>query len=188
MIYLIGVNHDIQFKKEHNLFGVFKPLLINLIIDCNIKCVAEEWSNEASNKWGVNDSNIKELVKEVMEKFKVEIDHRYVDPNTKERENAGIKDNRDLIKQHGWGINILSPEQRLVIQEEEWKEFQKRENMWINRITDKINGFNVVFICGTQHISLFNKVRSEGFDTLLSKLGYEIEVIPERFDEFFEDR
>ncbi|MFA6602690.1 MAG: hypothetical protein WCT01_02695 [Candidatus Shapirobacteria bacterium] len=187
MVFLVGINHDIQIGIGNDSRQIaFASLLSHLIVDFNIKYVIEEWNDEASKKWKVNDSKVKELVKETEEKFKIKINHMYVDPDQNMRKDVGIKDERDLVTQHGWGKIIRTGEQMLTIEQEMWEEHRKRERVWLKKIALNISGSDIIFICGTKHISDYNKVRRDGFDTLLANSGYEVKVIDKRFDEWFE--
>ncbi|MDP4009806.1 MAG: hypothetical protein Q8P53_02360 [Candidatus Shapirobacteria bacterium] len=184
VVYLIGINHDIQLNKDCNLSKQFLNTLENLILDFDIRFVFEEWSVDVNKIWKVKSSTIKRLVDKMKKELKNNIDHSYCDPELHERINENIKDENDLKKEHGW-IGLLTPEQRMIIDCEMWKEYEKREKIWLKKIVDKIKDKNVVFICGTKHISIFNTLRGEGFDTLLTKSGYIIKVIPERFDKWY---
>jgi hypothetical protein len=187
MIYLIGINHDIQIGQvDGKRSQAFESLLGDLISDFNIKYVVEEWSDEASKIWKVESSKVKRVINEVEKKLEIKINHIYVDPDRRERKENNIKEEKDLVEQHGWKGIILSGEQKWVIEEEMREEHRKRESMWLKKLALMISDSDIIFICGTKHISDFNKVRGDGFDTLLAKSGYEVEVIDKRFDEWFE--
>ena len=50
---------------------------------------------------------------------------------------------------------------------------QLREEFWLNKSRDIID-YNMIFICGTDHLDSFGK--------LLSDSGHKVKVLPKRFD------
>lgn len=185
MIYLIGVNHDAQTGKDFDLSEEFVKALKKIIIESNIKFVFEEWNNFAKKTWKIKKTTVQHLVDQINKKSKSKIIYNYYEPEPEERKRNGIKEYDDLITEHGWNEIRLSSEQRTIIENEILIEYKKRENIWFVKIKDFISENDVIFVCGTKHLGFFNKIRGEGFDTLLIENGYEVEVFPDRFDEWY---
>jgi hypothetical protein len=149
MVYLVAVNHSVQFKRESQQTKQFIAYLREKIKILNIALMAEEWSNEASKTWKVATSTVEDLANEL------EIPYQACDLGKEERSRLGIGK----------------------------EDFSKRENYWHQKIRDKVNQ-NILFICGTKHISTFNPSRnSQGFDKLLKDNGWNVEILPEQFSD-----
>jgi hypothetical protein len=135
MIYLIGVNHLVQFDHAHAETALFKAHVLEVIDALDISIVAEEFSDEAKKGWGVRES-VLELV--ANEKG---IKHRFCDPTTIEKMENGI------------------PEDELTEED-----FDKRRRFWLSRIQDFKNR-NVLFVCGDNHFEPFaSMLTADSFD------------------------
>lgn len=69
-----------------------------------------------------------------------------------------------------------------VINREQAKDHQKREAFWLEKIGSRVAS-NIIFVCGSGHLSGHSKYRQEGFDSLLKQKGISVTVIPRLFDE-----
>lgn len=84
MIYLVGVNHDLQFIKEDYteeqmiIINKFWDFICERIDTIGIKLIAEEMNTEALSK-----HNAKSYTKEIADKKTLE--HQFCDPTTQER-------------------------------------------------------------------------------------------------------
>jgi hypothetical protein len=154
MVYLIAVNHSVQYNRGSQQTKKFIVYLMEKIRSLNITFIAEEWSNDASKTWKVATSTVEDLAQEL------NIQYEACDPDRKERNRLEIGD------------------------EETDENFSKRESYWYEKVRDKINRHTILLICGSKHVSIFNPTRpGQGFDLLLVKNVCGVQVLPERFDD-----
>ena len=147
LLYLIGVNHAVQFKDAQTQMlpawepesvrktrEAFKAHVAEMIDTLDIEILAEEFSEEAKTRWRVSESVLERLAKTKG------IEHRFCDPDTKEREALGIE---DPDSKHGRA---------------------QREQVWLSRIADcKLR--RVLFVCGDEHYADFAQLlESNGFN------------------------
>ena len=170
LLYLIGVNHAVQFKSAvSQLFSesesvrkkreAFKAHVAEMIDTLDIEVLAEEFSEEGKRKpqekeTALDDQSMRarfetavaqcnyETVFEQFSKAKG-IEHRFCDPDTKEREALGIE---------------VDPKKET---ESDWR---KREQVWLSRMADcKLR--RVLFVCGDNHYDAFAQLlESNGFN------------------------
>lgn len=176
MIYLIGVNHEVQHNRHFPRTKAFTKLLSNLVKDFNIKLLAEEWSEDASKVWSVSYSTVEDVARINNIKYLA------CDPTTKEREMLGIKTEMDITKE----VAELSKEpytkkKSLAYQKTLAPNHAKREQFWLKQLQDFLSD-DIIFVCATQHISEFTNLRKHGFDTLLRQQGHPYQVMKQRFD------
>jgi hypothetical protein len=162
LLYLIGVNHAVQFKSAlSQLFSesesvrakreAFKAHVAEMIDKLGIEVLAEEFSEESKRKpqereTALNDQSERarfetalalcnyETVLEQFSKAKG-IEHRFCDPDSKERKALGIEES-------DWG---------------------KREQVWLSRIAD-CKRRRVLFVCGDNHYDAFAQLlENNGF-------------------------
>jgi hypothetical protein len=137
MVYLIGVNHYVQFdpgphpaKIVRDKRASFKAHILEVIETLGISILAEEFSDEAKRKWRVSKSTLEQLAKAKG------IEHRFCDPTPAQREENAIGQS----------------------------DSDKREQFWISRIQD-CKSTNMLFVCGDDHVEAFGKkLIAEGFD------------------------
>lgn len=79
MIYLLGIDHQVQHHKQTQVSMVFAFYLSKKIKELNIKLVGEEWFQDLLKENGVKTT----VTQDVATKHK--IDHRFCDPNRDER-------------------------------------------------------------------------------------------------------
>ncbi len=155
MIYLIGVNHGVQYQTEKNdpaqakIILKFKNYLDQKIQELKICVLAEEMSQYALEK----NHATKHIVKEISHKNQIE--HLMCDPSPSERKKLGITSAL---------VSVLDKEAK--------KYFPQREQFWLDKISNKLLK-NVIFICGNQHISTFS--------ILLKHNGVNIKVLSENW-------
>ena len=173
LLYLIGVNHAVQFKSAvSQLFSesasvqkkreAFKVHVAEMIDTLDIEILAEEFSDE-----GKKESEAREFAKDFakalhepfdwetarqqfdweteLQKFSKakDIEHRFCDPDTKEREALGIE---------------VDPQKET---ESDWR---KREQVWLSRIAD-CKHRRVLLVCGDNHYDAFAQLlESDGFN------------------------
>ena len=163
LLYLIGVNHAVQFKSA--LFSesesvrmkreAFKAHVAEMIDKLDIEVLAEEFSDEGKKESETRDF-VRDFKKAVQEPFDWEkerqqfdwetelqkfskakgIEHRFCDPDSKERKALGIDES-------DWG---------------------KREQVWLSRIAD-CEHRRVLFVCGDNHYDAFARLlENNGFN------------------------
>ncbi len=139
MVYVIGVNHAVQFDPAPHVAKIVRDkrasfkahvLEVKVIPKFGISILAEEFSDQAKMKWGVTESVLEQLAKANV------IEHRFCDPCPAEKEQNRI----------------------------EQSDSDKREQFWLSRIRDCKNR-NVLFVCGDDHVEPFGKkLIAAGFD------------------------
>jgi hypothetical protein len=163
LLYLIGVNHAVQFKSAvSQMFSdsesvrqkreAFTAHVAEMIDTLDIDIVAEEFSDESKQKpqereTALDDQSERarfetalaqcnyETVLEQFSKAKG-IEHRFCDPDSKERKALGIE-------------------------ESDW---DKREQVWLSRIAD-CKHRRVLFVCGDNHYDAFAQLlAANGFN------------------------
>lgn len=167
MIYVIGINHDIQFDKQSSLIQEFISYLKNIVKKNRIDVIAEESSEDALKKWDVEKTSVQE--------FSDNNGLKYIacDPNIDERKILGIRTDEEIKKEKGLP-RALNHEQLCILDQEKKRDFIKREEFWLN----KIKGYSanqVIFICGTDHLN--NTQKPEGFEKLLSSKNYKYKLL-----------
>ena len=163
LLYLIGVNHAVQFKSAvsqlfsesesvQNKREAFKAHVAEIIDTLQIEVLAEEFSEEGKRKpqekeTALDDQSERAMFETAVAQCNYEtmleqfgkakgIEHRFCDPDSKERKTLGIKES-------DWG---------------------KREQVWLSRIADcKLR--RVLFVCGDNHYdALARLLESNGFN------------------------
>lgn len=136
MIYLISVNHHVQYlnayssKKKHELVKIFINHLREAIRTVHAVLIAEEFNEEAIHRNNASSSTAQNVAQELG------IEHRFCDPDSAERTKHGIKDKMD----------------------------PRREQLWLECIRrDHVSP--IIFICGISHLERFrNLLQQNGFD------------------------
>lgn len=159
MLYIIGVDHKIQYKfwLQKCQYSQFEAYLGKQVAKYGVALIAEELSEEAMQPCGVKES----LGQMVAQELGVE--HRFCDPTSEERESLGIPSEAELKQHLGLGKFLKDTEpQRL--EEEEQKYWPIRERFWLDRICDATVQ-PVLFLCGDTHVDSFLRLlESEGHD------------------------
>ena len=144
MLYLIGVNHVVQFGEPSRATNSrivrekrasFRAHVSEAIEKFGISILAEEFSEEAKNKNGVSETTLEQFGKAKG------IEYRSCDPTSIERKEKGIE-----------------------IGNADW---DKREEIWLSRINDCKNR-NVLFVCGDDVEAFGQKLIAAGFDVVLA--------------------
>ncbi len=170
LLYLIGVNHAMQFKSATaQMFGesesvrtkreAFKAHVAEMIDKLAFEILAEEWSGEAKHKPAESETDLDEqsalamfeaalaqcnyeTVLEQWSKAKG-IDHRFCDPDSTEKQALGIE---------------VDP------RKETDSDRDKRERFWLSKIAD-CKQKRVLFVCGDDHFAAFAQLlESNGFN------------------------
>jgi hypothetical protein len=161
LLYLIGVNHAVQFKSViAQMFRetesiqkkreAFKAHVAEMIDKLDIEILAEEFSDEAKGKSDVQEEFGETALEQfswetVLEQFSKakSIEYRPCDPESKEKKALGIEVNPTKETELDW---------------------RKREQVWLSRIAD-CKGRRVLFVCGEKHFKAFAQLlESNGFN------------------------
>ncbi len=162
MIYLIGVEHKIQYdgsyaksQQERDKFSIY---LKQQVLKLKISLIAEELSEEALRKYKGNNSTAKLVAKEL------NVIHLFCDPNTNERKLAGIPPKEEIKNEIEKNIpkNYIH---RYQLRDEKTNEEMKkyhtiREKFWVEKIKNYLNQ-GILFICGAEHVQSFEKLLLE---------------------------
>ena len=156
MVYLIGVDHKVQYTNDHMdilLVKSFAQYLKGQAKQLKVTLIAEEFNQEAICKSKAKACTARDVAK------KLGIEHRFCDPDSTERASIGIPSEKEIKEQLGLGVCLTHDEFELLEKEEE-KYFPQREQFWFEKIEDKINN-DLIFICGNKHIKSFQKLLIE---------------------------
>ena len=178
MVYIIGVNHQVQHNRSLPQTSEFLAFLEDFIKDKEIALIAEEWSDDASDTSAVATSTVEDFASING------IDYLACDPTFAERKVLGIRSSEDirqelikLAKQGPYTKEKSKEYQKKLITEDH----HKRERFWLEQIQNYTDE-DIIFICGTEHIGKFTSLREYGFDLLLRDEKIPVEVLTERFD------
>jgi hypothetical protein len=163
MIYLIGVDHLIQYNGPvpEPMRNEFRSYIIEICQMHGIQVIAEEFSNEALQK--VYHAT-RETAGEAAEILKIR--HRYCDPEEKELAEMGIPCYFDVMQEVKNKYTISS---MFIVDDKLRKKVKKetadiirsywsiREEYWYKRISDII-GLPILFICGHEHVIRFRSL------------------------------
>ena len=83
MIYLLGIDHQVQHQKQAQVSMVFAFYLTKKVKELNIKFIGEEWFEDLLKENGVTTT----VTQDVTTKHKIA--HRFCDPNRDERRDIG---------------------------------------------------------------------------------------------------
>lgn len=149
MIYLIGLNHNVQYVYEGKLSSStsFKEYLEKVIDELSISIIVEELSIEAIEREKAIDSIAHVLA------LSKEIEHRYADPDSQTRRLLGIPSEEKIRQELGFGP-ALSSEELARLDQAKAEYHGIREKYWFSQVKDD-NDKNVLFLCGDSHIQDF---------------------------------
>ena len=156
MVYLIGINHNIQHNGVScvtiELQSKFIQFLKEKIKEFNIVFIAEEFNEDALN---YSKGTIATVEKVAIE---AKIKHRFCDPCIKERKEKNIISESELRNKL-----VIRPLMRKLNKEEQKIlkiSFLKKERLWFKCIENKIND-PMIFVCGKDHIKSFKKLLND---------------------------
>ena len=190
MIYLLGVDHQIQHNRDLVKTKLFVEYLEVEARGQGVVLIAEEFSEESVLSNNVSTSTVQDVAK------KLNIEHKFCDLNTKERRKIGypLSDDRNCpitrkIRDKIFNQMLLEGKtpRRInfsIESTEEQKRYKHilkikyypiREKFWFNKIKrDLSSGKEIIFICGFEHLKTFR--------LLLIQKGFEVVILPRRFD------
>lgn len=97
MIYLLGIDHQVQHRKAIQTSKAFALYLSKQVTDLNIRFIGEEWSLDLLKENGVETT----VSQDVANKYKIE--HMFCDPNSEERKNIGyLSKNDNHLREKFW--------------------------------------------------------------------------------------
>ena len=176
MVYLIGVDHLVQYRgplPESN-----REEFLSYILDCccayRVRTIAEEFSEEALREVYLSDADTA-----VEAAMILGIEHRFCDPEEEDLRRLGIPyfaEIRDeVMKRRGITTSfILDNELRRSVRMETEQIVRSfwpiREQYWYERIRDALT-HPLLFICGHEHV--------EGFSRLLESRGHGCIILSE---------
>lgn len=168
MIYLLGIDHQVQYQKKTQISMVFGFYLSKKVKDLNTVFIAEEWSEDSSKINHIETTVPQDIAK------KYNIEHMYCDPDGKERKIIGIPNQAEIKSQLNiTGLVLEGDSNHGLIIAEAKKYYSIREKFWLDKIKGKLK-HNMIFVCGSDHLVNFRK--------LLSINGYQAKILPKRFD------
>lgn len=179
MIYLVGINHSVQYKKD----ALSKDFLIfvkDAISKYSIKIIAEEWNAEADKLRDVKESNLSTLSRKLkIDLIQIEAEEKY-------------KDQFNILKR-SYIIKKIKEQIPLKSTDDYWKQlqleniyheqnFRPRELYWIKKITPYTKQ-NILLVCGNDHIETFSSLLEESNINffILSKDRWILEDFPSAF-------
>lgn len=147
MIFLIGVNHEVQYIKKGIDNTKFKLFLKTKIEETKADLIAEEMSGYALKKFGMTNSVPRAVAEELG------IKHLYCDPDKNQRKELGILEEKDIIAKISGG-KVLHPkdqERFIKIRNIMWN---KREVFWYQKLM-KFRFKKCIFVFGSDHVDNF---------------------------------
>jgi hypothetical protein len=145
MIYLIGVDHQVQhdgptlISEREKAIAEFSIFLKSKAKALNITMLAEELNEDSLKGSRASESTVREIAKQLGLK------HLFCDPTRAQRKELGINKDIDL-----------------------------RENYWLSGLEDYRTEKNILFVCGAGHLETFGqKLIKAGYqvDILPEKFG-----------------
>ncbi|MFC1670006.1 hypothetical protein ACFL20_06395 [Spirochaetota bacterium] len=175
MLYLIGIDHLIQYENDivpGDTFLEFKAFLEETAVNHNISLMAEEFSEESLfDVYNSPEGTVKSVA------LKLGIEHMYCDPEEGDRKKLGIPYFAEIERKVKNKYNIrdkfiIDNSLRKKVYSETVKLSKTywpiREIFWYEKILHMLNE-NILFICGHEHIN--------SFGSLLSEKGYTTKII-----------
>jgi hypothetical protein len=156
MIYLVGVNHGVQFVNRHsdgNVINAFENYLRETCREYRIQLIAEEMSMESLKKWKATRYVCTSIADELF------IKHIFCDPDSNERKKKGIKLEREVREELGYG-QILSNSQVKRLDEALKTQWPLREQFWLQKILEA-KADRTLFVLGSSHIESFSELLSQ---------------------------
>lgn len=161
MIYIIGVNHELQYLDPST--GLFVKALREWSASCKVSLIAEELNQEAIDKEGkTRNQTLESTCRHVASSLGLE--HRFCDPDNSERASLGIRSGRQIRRDLG----VRAGENEELVEMEFRKDWPIREAFWLDRISDKIDE-DLLFICGSSHV--------DNFVALVESKGHRVAVL-----------
>jgi len=170
MIYIIGVDHLVQYKNTIvtvEVLNRFRDFLGETVKKYGIRMLAEEFHREYLRDVYYSSEAIAESVA-----VSLGVEHRFCDPGSAERERLGIpyySEIRDRVLEsrglqrtdlvHDPSVGRRVEDECRAIDRSYWK---RREEFWLEKLSDVI-GSPILFVCGHEHV--------KGFEKILEKRG-----------------
>jgi hypothetical protein len=167
VFHVIGVAHRIQSHEPEQQLNEnqtrLSECLIRLVDEVELAVIGEEQSQEALGK---RISIPQEIAQ------KAEIEPRFCDPDSKQRQAMGYRDRQTIglglfMGDDGWNLSPVELDAKAGAIEIV-RYFPAREQFWLERLADQKSS-EVAFVCGNAHI--------EGFTDLLTKNGIPSRVV-----------
>jgi len=185
MLYLIGVNHKAQYGTDAVLSARLIKHVRKVVADIKVECLCEELSEDDIEALGFSSSIIERLAEELG------LEYIACDPTDAERSRLGIKTGQEIALKMAElqakaldslrGIGAFPQKEFDKFQADIQKNERQRERYWLNKIKNKKDTV-LVFICGAGHISMHPKSTGDGFELLLQKNGWEVNICPIWFE------
>ena len=163
MIYLVGVDHLVQYKGPvpEQLRLEFKNFIIETSRMLRIDLIAEEFSREALEQvYSAAEATVRDAAQ------MLGLEHRFCNPEEPELRSLGIPyyaEAKELVRRKYAipGTFILDENIRKRIEQETAEIIRSywrlRERFWYDRIKDAVD-LHVLFICGHEHVDRFCKL------------------------------
>jgi len=101
MIYLLGIDHQVQHQKDTQISMVFAYYLSKKIKDLSIKFIGEEWFHDLLGENGVKTTVTQDVA------YKHAIEHKFCDPDRNKRAEIGwLSKEDDHLREKFWLENI----------------------------------------------------------------------------------
>ncbi len=164
MIYIIGVDHLIQYRNSIvplPVYDRFMEYIREIIAGYEIELIAEEFNSEYLKDLYSTDRGTLESCS-----LTLGVNHLYCDPGKEEREELGIPSYADIREGviADWGLkkNYISDLELTRRVEDETagrskKYWERRERFWLSRIREREEK-RVLFVCGHEHVERFRKL------------------------------
>jgi hypothetical protein len=159
MIYIIGVDHNVQTKErgdpETGRKLIFADCLRKVIREVHLDFIAEEWRQELLDREG-EVSIAKEIASENG------IIHRFCDPTYAERAHLKVEDLHSINKVIREKDGDRTPEWEIEKKANAiliGRYFPVREQFWLDRIRE-FGNMDGLLVCGDGHVDTFGRLLS----------------------------
>ena len=153
-VYLIGVDHSVQWNRESKEAREFVSFLEKKISQLRPSLIAEEFSEQALKQNNVESTTVQDVA------VRHEIKHIFCDPSDKEREEIGYPTKKQLRESFGIRSSIEGTKEHKKRNLHERAFWPLREKFWLDKI-QKTKSARIIFICGSEHLESFRKLLLE---------------------------
>lgn len=171
MIYILGISHDYQWKKEESAYSNFIRYVRETVTKLNIEIIAEEWASSFFKEASYNNL-ISTSPQDIADEFHIK--HIYADTDRNVGEKLGIRRDVDIKAQLGIkGCEMcMKEEDRNLYDKLRMPNHRKREEYWLSQIDGNLDK-HILFVLGYQHASHFKQ--------LLNCKGVASNILPTTF-------
>jgi hypothetical protein len=161
MIYLVGVEHLVQWRQPHapasekrqTNWSVYSDVISEAIRDHRVDVVAEELNQEILDGHNHAESILKSIKTALETELGHTIHHEFVEPTKIQKRCLRYKE-EDRVLKILKGINAADPPPELVWAHMVAHQFPVRESFWLSKLKVYLKT-DILFVCGDAHCDTF---------------------------------